>query len=669
MNFLNIPTYYYSAYPPSINILFDRRFDNIQLMGTYYYLMSKLRSDLVTFEPVWEKATDRLTINLIFTQTTVSNASIALTFVDLLVQDTNGDSWMLRSRTVEFRQIDFYEIPKMQTALATIGDFFFIWSCVTLGISAIALNPEAFFINMRMQQTLELLLMLNIGKPANLLALVENFQLSLVAKLYNPFKKIIVTDCGLPGTFSQKGLGCLIFDNIGGFCFWFIVFIVVMNVVHIIHRLVVKPDKNAVPASQRTGRTEVAPVVAPGAEAPETPPKPPVSKLVALVTFVKENLEWPSLMNFFFCFFIDLSLHSLLQVINARKSPNYFAFNSIFGIILFFLCAFYIVANYLLVNAFASEREVFLENKAYFLLFIATDKPKRLQKFYTSFMFAKYFILISVVVLFNDFEFVHCLLFLIVQALFVFRWMLPPPYTAKDRNVREMVHEGFLLATAIVIFLGTSLLRVFSNQLTRYTILGSISCSLIACYISWVNIVALSMVYQQHFKKHVTAYLEKKKAAKEALQAAKLAAADKDPSVLENLNQTGALNASMSVAGLGPHGPEGGAINKIVPKAGRKHVGSKTNLKTSIVNLPVSSEQKEEAPIQVPTEAAVVPPKAKKVSSRRGSNLSAQLNQSVMTDASGVGEGMGESKPKKTRISGSKTSSKQASKASDVKLN
>ena len=597
-------------------------------------------------------------INLVYTVPTVSNASISLSFVDLLIRDVKGTAWMLKSKTVEFKNIDFYEIPALQTSMKIIGDFLFYLTCTSLGIAALTLNPEAFFINFRMQQSVELLMMLNIPKPANLLALVDKFQTSLITKLYNPFKKMIVTDCGLPGSFSQKGLGCLIVDNIGGMWFWFVMFIVIMNIIHIVYRLVVKTDKNTIPPSQRTNRTDVPAAIEPKPEE-QTEQTPPPSKGVRLLTFAKENLEWPCLMNFFYCFFIDLTLHSLLQVINARKTPNYFAFNSIFGIILLFLCGFYIVANYLLVNAFATEREVFLENKAFFLLFISTDKTKRLQKFYSSFMFGKYFILVCIVVLFNLFEFVHCLLFMIVQSLFVFRFLVPPPYTAKDRNIREYVHEWFVLGGSVVIFLGTTLLRVFSNQLTRYTILGSIACGQFFCYILWTNVVALSMVYHTHLKPHLDAYLLKKKQEKEALEAKKLAETEKDPSMLENLNQTqGAIPSNSAELPASLAGTN--AANSMKPKADRKLKSSKASVKASLTEIPINPETK--PPQSKPAsqlelgepQAAATQKKEKSSGSKRGSILSAQLNQSVLTDASGKSPDHAESKSKKFKPSRSR---------------
>ena len=490
---LIITSYYYISYPPRLTIIFDKKFDTNQISDLFYYLMVRLRNDFVNFKYNFEAKTNILHIDLDFNIPTVYNASITMNFVNLIIQDSLNNQYLLEDKQLIFKSVGFLENKSQQSAYEFLGMTLYILVWVTIVASFLTLNKEVFFIINRACQIVQLVLFLNISKPNNLLALTKNFARTPFMKIYNPFWLIEVNDCGLKGSLSEKGLTCLLVDNVGSGLIAACVFIFMILILKVVLKFLTNQNNRIESKGNLNFEKSSKSQKEPKNEENQTF-KQKSAKII------RENFSFPSLLNLFSCFSIDMTFYSFLQVIHVRTSPNYTATNSIMGIIIFFLSSFFIASVYVLLNTFERDRHLYEENYSYFLENLSTDKKTTTQKYYHPNLLLKNYSLCILIVSLNDYEFVHCLLFIIIQFLFISRGMLPFPYINKSVSVRELIHESYILAAGVTIFLGTERLKVFTNQSTRYHLLGNITSMLTAGYIIWVIVVCKVLIYKKSIK-------------------------------------------------------------------------------------------------------------------------------------------------------------------------
>ena len=505
---LLITSHYYISYPPSLNIIFHKKFDTRQLADLFYYIMVRLRNDFVNFTYGFERGSHILKIALAFNIPTVYNATITLNFVDLIVKDASGSKYLLENKNLTFTNVEFLENAVQQKAYSILGLLLYILVWVVVVVSAVTVNKEVFFLIMRSCQYVELLLFLNIAKPNNLLALTKHFQRLFLFSLPNPILHIQTTDCGLKGSLSQKGLTCFFLDNTGGavlcllvYCCWMMIVRIVANLAGSVkNRVAVVGESSKLEEQKRTTQLAL-----------EESQLPVMKRVIRQMV---NHFAYPSLLNMFSCFCVDCTFYSFLQIMHVKTAPKYFAFNSIIGIILFFLSSFFVLATFILISTYERDEAYYLENKAHFLENLTTKKPAGCQKYFHPNLMLKNFTLCCLVVGLNDYQFIHCLAFLVVQFLFNLKGLMPLPYADRGLSVREMVHEWYLLAVGLLILLATDLLKVFSNQAARYHILGNLQSVLTALYLFWTVFLSFALIYKQSLAPLVKQYKEKKAKAK-----------------------------------------------------------------------------------------------------------------------------------------------------------
>jgi len=427
----------------------------VQLNNTFTLSLINLRKEDLNIEYNYARDSNQFEINLSLNES-IENGVLEINFGDLIIKTRSQEEKVLLKSNFSFSGIVGFKNKNIQAIALLFAQIARVILFITLGFGFITLSENGFWPIIQSIQLIDLLFLIDIPISQNIASYSNHIKKSPISLIPNPLKNISILSCTLEKRFNERELGCLIFENMGGFL---IILLVIFSLTGL-HHFLVKYQR-------RQYRMKVD--------------SKWIRMILMIINFVAHPRKTLKLLRYSF---VDCMLYSFIQTRYYGSSSIYQLANSIIGVSLLSIMILVIIFYSVIIWASSDLKNNSEIVKNYYPIYRERNIDLSngwFQRYYESVEMMKNALIIFALYFLNDKGDWQIQIVFFIQLIFIVNLYCSKPFQNHSKNVFEKRNQlTFCMMILLMIISESRLLDL--KQSYKYYIIGNMMIGILTVF-------------------------------------------------------------------------------------------------------------------------------------------------------------------------------------------